>query len=365
MHVPPLLGAVVGVTADRRSDEQCLLLERRGAWTLRGAPMRVEVLHDDEVIGHATRAVIDDPPSIVVMSTAAGIQGWLTWADAHMQGEELRRVLASTDLRVRGPKALGAVTGAGLRAPEGAPESLAQIARSVIEDYPQGARIAVELDGAGGYRTVDLLRCHAFEVVPIRIRTWDAPRDRAAAETLVRAAAERRLDAITFTSVTATQHFAQLADHLGLLDEVRAACDSATLVACLSKRTATAAEELGLTSVIVAEQPRLGSLVAAVAVALARPPQLTLCGSDVLLRRTQLVIDGAQVEIPTRERDVLEVLVAGQGSVISKTALARAVWRTPVDDHTVEVTIARLRRRLGKAGRALETVTRRGYRLRT
>jgi uroporphyrinogen-III synthase len=40
------------------------------------------------------------------------------------------------------------------------------------------------------------------------------------------------------------------------------------------------------------------------------------------------------------------------------------VWGTPdADEHTVEVTVARLRRRLGPAGKAVQTTTRRGYRL--
>jgi uroporphyrinogen-III synthase len=40
------------------------------------------------------------------------------------------------------------------------------------------------------------------------------------------------------------------------------------------------------------------------------------------------------------------------------------VWgATESDEHVVEVTVARLRQRLGEAGTGVETVVRRGYRL--
>jgi uroporphyrinogen-III synthase len=41
------------------------------------------------------------------------------------------------------------------------------------------------------------------------------------------------------------------------------------------------------------------------------------------------------------------------------------VWTGETDDHVVEVTVGRLRRRLGSAGTHIETVMRRGYRLST
>jgi uroporphyrinogen-III synthase len=83
-------------------------------------------------------------------------------------------------------------------------------------------------------------------------------------------------------------------------------------------------------------------------------------------------IDGATVTVdagdatrlPHRERGVLAVLAERPGVVVSKRALLRRVWGPGEgDEHVVEVTIARLRQRLGAAGGGIETVIRRGYRL--
>jgi uroporphyrinogen-III synthase len=91
---------------------------------------------------------------------------------------------------------------------------------------------------------------------------------------------------------------------------------------------------------------------------------LHVAGTEIVLRRSAVVIDGEIVDLSGREREVLEVLASRPTAVVSKGELLRRVWGTPdADEHTVEVTVARLRRRLGPAGKAVQTITRRGYRL--
>jgi uroporphyrinogen-III synthase len=85
-----------------------------------------------------------------------------------------------------------------------------------------------------------------------------------------------------------------------------------------------------------------------------------------------VVIDGSTVQVdagavsrlPERERELLVTLAERPGVVVSKRALLRRVWGPgESDEHVVEVTVARLRQRLGAAGAGIETVIRRGYRL--
>jgi DNA-binding response OmpR family regulator len=71
------------------------------------------------------------------------------------------------------------------------------------------------------------------------------------------------------------------------------------------------------------------------------------------------------VSLTDRERAVLELLARRPGAVVSKSTLLREVWAGETDEHVVEVTVGRLRRRLGSAGSNIETVMRRGYRLST
>jgi uroporphyrinogen-III synthase len=58
------------------------------------------------------------------------------------------------------------------------------------------------------------------------------------------------------------------------------------------------------------------------------------------------------------------VLLEKPGAVHHKRALLERVWGDgESDEHVVEVTVGRLRQRLGSAGAGIETVIKRGYRL--
>src|SRR5690606_10463978 len=92
---------------------------------------------------------------------------------------------------------------------------------------------------------------------------------------------------------------------------------------------------------------------------------LELAGIPVRLQGRMVTVDGGEpVRLTERERGVLEVLAAKPGAVHSKRSLLRAVWGgVEPDEHVVEVTVGRLRQRLGPAADGIETVVRRGYRL--
>jgi DNA-binding response OmpR family regulator len=74
-------------------------------------------------------------------------------------------------------------------------------------------------------------------------------------------------------------------------------------------------------------------------------------------------VDGAEVRLTPRERRLLDAMLATGGAVVSKERLADTAWDAPVDAHTVEVAVNRLRRKLGPAAAVLETSNRRGYRI--
>jgi DNA-binding winged helix-turn-helix (wHTH) protein len=61
---------------------------------------------------------------------------------------------------------------------------------------------------------------------------------------------------------------------------------------------------------------------------------------------------------------VLQVVARRPGVVFSRATLLKDVWgRGCPDDHLIDVTMARLRRRLDPTALRLVTVPRRGYRL--
>ncbi len=92
-----------------------------------------------------------------------------------------------------------------------------------------------------------------------------------------------------------------------------------------------------------------------------------LGGWQVLPDRGLLRDGGAEIHVEPLPMDVLVVLAAHQGDVVSKDQLVDAVWKgRPVSDEVITRCISLIRRALGddaKAPKFVENVPRRGYRL--
>ena len=71
---------------------------------------------------------------------------------------------------------------------------------------------------------------------------------------------------------------------------------------------------------------------------------------------------GDKVQLTRNEARILQRLMAEPGRIVSRTALMDALWQTDafVDDNTLTVNVARLRRRLEGLGLTGALATRRG-----
>lgn len=74
--------------------------------------------------------------------------------------------------------------------------------------------------------------------------------------------------------------------------------------------------------------------------------------------------DGTLWNLPTKQFGVLYLLISYQGRLVSRFTLIKKLWRNAVRDREVDVTVCRLRKRLGRLGREIiEHVPGQGYRL--
>ena len=85
-----------------------------------------------------------------------------------------------------------------------------------------------------------------------------------------------------------------------------------------------------------------------------------------LLAREAHVVDGAEIPLSAREFALLAYLMRHAGQVLSREQILNGVWGYTFDPRSnlVDVYIGYLRRKLGDAGAAIETVRGMGYRLR-
>jgi uroporphyrinogen-III synthase len=367
-----LAGFTVGITADRRWDEQAQLLERRGARTVHAPVIRTLPLADSEPLRRATEAVISRPPDLVAVVTAIGLRSWMGAAESLGLGEELVSALSQATILTRGPKASGAAVSLGLEPTWSAPESRTSELVAHIVDLAagDGLRVAIQLDGAAGdepYSPLPPLVEAGVDVLAVPVYRWTRPDDPERAVRLVESVADRAIDAVTFTAGPAVRNFVDLAREAGRIEEVLDAFASGAVIpVCVGPVSAEQAAALGIERVVHPVHPRLGAMVQAAADHLrSRARDFAFGSVRVRLQGRFVSVNGDEpIELTDRERGVLEVLADRPGVVVSKARLARQVWG-PVegDEHLVEVTVARLRKRLGPLGRGIETVMRRGYRL--
>jgi uroporphyrinogen-III synthase len=258
----PLDGVRVGVTADRRADDQIDLLRRRGATVVHGPAMRIVPLADDTDLLATTRALIDTPPDVLVATTGQGFRGWLEAADGWGLADALHGVLSSATVLARGPKARGAIRGAGLREAWSADETEAspEVLDHLLTTGVVRRRVALQLHGDPMDEFRSALRAAGAEVVDLRVYRWEPPPDLPALDALLDAVVAGGVDTVTFTSAPAVDGFVHRADDRGMRAEVLDALRGPVLATCVGPVTAAPLERLGVPS-IAPERFRLGAMV--------------------------------------------------------------------------------------------------------
>jgi uroporphyrinogen-III synthase len=367
--VQSLAGYRVAVTSARRSDELCALLRRHGATVSNAAAITIVALPDDGELHRNTESLIANPPDIVIATTSIGFRGWITAADGWGLVKQLTAVLSRARIVTRGPKATGALRGAGLRE-EWSPES--ESAREVLQYLHQfgitGCRIAVQLHGATEDwdpfpEFLDELCSAGAEVVPIRTYRWQPAPAGGDFDQLITQIAQRQFDAVSFTSAPAVAATLMRAGDLGISDRLLAALRSDVRAMCVGPVTAQPLVRLGVPT-SSPQRMRLGALAKHIAEELPvlRSRTMQAAGHRIEVRGCGVVVDGAVQGVPPAAMAVLRALAQRPGVVVARSALLRALPGSSLDPHAVDTAVLRLRKALGDRN-IIATVVKRGYRL--
>lgn len=365
-----LAGFTVGITADRRWDEQAALLERRGATVVHGPSIRTLPLGAEDPLRCVTEALIAAPPEVFIANTGLGIRSWFGAADTWDLGAALLDSLRPARIYARGPKASGAVHSAGLAVTARAgTERLAECVDRVLEVITPGQRIALQVDGSGRSAEAERLRRAGAEVVVVPVYLWKLPEDRQPALRLAEAVIAGRVHAVTFTAGPAVRNWMGIVAEHGIDGDLRRALtDGRVVVGCVGPVCAGVAVDEGLGSehLVQPRTARLAPLVRAVAERLeSRRLTVDIGSTRIVVAGSMTSVAGQTVNLSDTESRLLTTLASHPNVVFTKDHLLRTVWGAGSGDpHAVEVGIARLRRRLGVHGDVVKSVHRRGYSLR-
>jgi uroporphyrinogen-III synthase len=357
-----LTGYTIGVTADRRSDDQIAAFVRRGAEVLHAPTLRIKPTEEDDQLVADTRSVLQARPDFVLATTSYGFRGWLEAADAAGLGHQLTEVLGASMILVRGPKARGAVRAAGLiEAGSGEDETTASLVDVAIERGIEDKTVLVQLHGYVDQDQLDRLTAAGATVMTVAPYRWSPAPDERAVTRLIEAICSRQVDAVTFTSAPAAQALIEAAEKQGGRTQLLAALGSEVLPAAVGTVTAQPLVDAGITPVHP-DRFRLGALVRTVCDELeARVLTAETAAGRVELRGRLAVFGDRPVLLPPSSALILRELIKAQGTVVSKDVL-RGVLPGGNDDHALEVAIGRLRSTIDAPG-VVATVVRRGYRL--
>lgn len=365
----PLTGFRVAVTSARRSDELCTLLRRRGATVSSAAAIAMLPLPDDEELHRLTKALIADPPDIVIATTGIGFRGWIAAADGWGLANELIAALSKARVVSRGPKATGALRAADLPeewSPES--ESSRELLHYLLESGVAGQRVAVQLHGATDDwdpfpEFLDELRDGGASVVPIRVYRWHpAPRG-GDFDQLVTQMAQCQFDAVSFTSAPAVAATLLRAADLGLEHKLLTALRTEVHAMCVGPVTARPLVRLGVPT-SSPERMRLGALARHITdeLPLLQARTVAVAGHLIEIRGTCVMVDGEVRPISPAGMATIRALAIRPGDVVSRDALLAVLPGSGSDTHAVETAVLRLRTALGDK-RIVATVVKRGYRL--
>lgn len=366
-----LHGFTVGITADRRWDEQAALFERRGATVVHAPAIRTLPLGSDERLRATTEAIVHDPPDALIANTGLGIRSWFSSAEAWGLGEALQHALSRTRIYARGPKASGAIHSVGLEvAAKAASERLSEAVDLALAHLDPGQVVAMQSDGGGPSPEADRLAAAGLRVIDVPVYEWKLPIDPLPAVRLIDAVIGARVHAITFTAAAALRNWLTIAAEQELEGPLQdALTDGRVVVGCVGPVCAEVAIAHGLDSphLVVPTKYRIGPLVRAVSDRLSdRVIRITLDGAHLVIAGTAGTINGEAFTMTETEARLLAQLASQPNVVRSKSDLLAAAWDDQcADPHMVEVAVARLRRRLGTHGAAIASVHRRGYVLRS
>lgn len=246
----PLAGRRIGVTAHRRADDQIAALERLGATTVHAATMRIVPVDEDDQLAADTDALLAARPDALLVTTGQGFRAWLDALPDYLAART-RDWIASVPVLCRGPKARGAVRGAGFDDPPAAPgETTASLIDLAFEHGLAGKRLGFQrhgwLDPAQMRRLSDA-GCDVHVVAPYR---WQPGPDQHAVDELIDQIIAGQIDAVTFTAAPAVAALLDAAREQGRESDLLAALrERRCLPVCVGHVTAQPLDDVGVASI--------------------------------------------------------------------------------------------------------------------
>jgi len=349
MTARDLRGFTAAITADRRRDEQAVLLERTGIEVLMFPLLQTEP-EDQSALRILTAEIAGHPPRYLLANTGYGMRTWFGLASQWgLQDQLVGALRARTTIAARGAKALGELRKVGLDAWYKAPgETLDEVVGRLVQEDLAGASIVFQLHGEQSEGAVERLSRAGATVTRVPVYRMGRA-GLAAGQALAQAVVEGAADAVTFTAAPQVQAMLRSAEAQGLAPQLLDAFNTGGVTAlCIGEVCAAAAMTEGIAAPLVPEHPRLGSM-ATVLESHLTARQMVLAGEHGPVRLSGRLAEVAGDEVwlgplgqralrkLTQQRDGVEIRTLGGTTADELSRLSRSL------DGALEISAGRCR----------------------
>jgi len=255
------------VLESRRAKELGSIVESYGGRPIIAPAMReVPLESNTEALAFAD-AVIRLEFDLIILLTGVGTRALLELVDrVRAQRDTFIAALGRIPIAARGPKPTAVLRDIGLtpwvQAPE--PNTWRELVAALDEragEMPLRARrVAVQEYGAANPELLQALEERGALLTRVPIYQWALPEDLEPLRQGCRALAAGQVDVVLLTTATQVTHLLQIADQLGLAEDVRAGLRRA-MVASIGPTTSETLRQEGIAIDMEPSHPKMGYLV--------------------------------------------------------------------------------------------------------
>ncbi|MBW3591434.1 MAG: uroporphyrinogen-III synthase [Actinobacteria bacterium] len=259
-------GLTVGIPAARRATETARLVQRWGGSPLVGPTVREVTATNPAGVVEATQLIIDAPLQWSVHLTGVGTKRWFDLADEAALLNPLLDKLREAGVVARGQKTKAALATVDIQpawVPEG--ETSQEIVEWLTPKLGLSDTVALQLHGERAPDLSNAIISTGAKLVEVQSYLWDVPENLEPAQQLVREIVDGRVQALLVTSAPQVRFLAEISERLGLRDQLIDALGRRVFLAAVGTVAAAGLTDLGLEADLVAEPPRMGALVRALA----------------------------------------------------------------------------------------------------
>ena len=260
-------GRSVLILESRRATELATLVTSFGgspmvAPSLREVPLVEQ--HDSIEFAHA---VIRGDYDCVIFLTGVGLRLLLDVVDEAGLREPFVQALRRTRVVSRGPKPMPHLremqVPVWILAPE--PNTWREIVSELDSKAGElslaGARVAVQEYGISNVDLLAALSARRAVVTRILVYGWSLPEDVEPLRQAIRAILDRKVDVLLLTSGVQLIHLTQVAQEMGLMEPMRHALASHTVIASIGPSASDVIRRYDLSPDLEASHPKMGMLV--------------------------------------------------------------------------------------------------------